>query len=236
MNIILAKLIDLQKLDTEIRHLEKESLKIPLEISKDLAVFQEKEKQLLDVKNLISELQKLKRGQERDVETKDTEITKLNGQLSQISTNKEYSILLFEIENKKKEKTRIEETELETMYKIEVHENNIKNTEKTFSEEKNKLEIEKKIKEEKINKIKITIEEKKQNRTELVKDIPKDTLFMYERILRSKEGIALSKIDFTKEICLGCNMSLPPQLINEVKPNKKLINCDKCGRFLYWED
>ena len=236
MNIILAKLIDLQKLDTEIRHLEKESLKIPLEISKELAVFQEKEKQLLDVKNLISELQKLKRGQERDVETKDTEITKLNGQLSQISTNKEYSILLFEIENKKKEKTRIEETELETMYKIEVHENNIKNTEKTFSEEKNKLEIEKKIKEEKINKIKITIEEKKQNRTELVKDIPKDTLFMYERILRSKEGIALSKIDFTKEICLGCNMSLPPQLINEVKPNKKLINCDKCGRFLYWED
>ncbi|MDD5772471.1 MAG: C4-type zinc ribbon domain-containing protein [bacterium] len=236
MNIILSKLIDLQKMDTEILNLKKDSLKIPLDINNDLTVFHAKEKQLLDTKNLISELQKLKRDQEREIETKDTEITKLNSQLSQISTNKEYSTLIFEIENKKKEKVKIEETELEVMYKIETQEKNIKNEEKIFSEEKNKMDKEKKIKEEALNKINNVIEEKIQQRTVLMKDIPKEILFKYEQILRSKEGIAVAKINFTREVCLGCHMSLPPQLINEVKPNKKLLNCDKCGRFLYWED
>jgi predicted nucleic acid-binding Zn-ribbon protein len=236
MNIILSKLIGLQKIDTEILRLEKDSHKIPLDINRDLKAYHDKEKQLTDTKNLISELQKLKRNQERETEVKDTEIAKLNSQLSQISTNKEYSTLIFEIENKKKDKIKIEETELETMYKIEIQEKNIKSEEKIFSEEKNKLDLEKKLKEEALNKIKSVIEEKIQHRAELLKDIPKDILFMYEQILRSKDGIAVSKINFTKEVCLGCHMSLPPQLINEVKPNKKLLNCDKCGRFLYWED
>ncbi|MFH1288644.1 MAG: C4-type zinc ribbon domain-containing protein [bacterium] len=236
MNIILSKLIDLQKIDAEILSLEKESHKIPQEINRDLTALQDKENQLLNTKNAISDLQKEKRGHERNVEAKDTEIAKLNSQLSQITTNKEYSILLFEIENKKKEKGKLEEAVLEAMYKIEGQEKNIKNDEKILSDYKNALNAEKKLKEEELNKIKKTIEEKKQYRTELVKDIPKDTLFSYEQILHSKEGIAITKIDFNKEICLGCYMSLPPQLINEVKPNNKLVNCDKCGRFLYWED
>ncbi|MEW6088632.1 MAG: C4-type zinc ribbon domain-containing protein [bacterium] len=236
MNTILAKLIDLQKLDTEILHLEKEAQKIPQEIDKNSAAFQEKEKQLSNAKNLVSDLQKEKRSFEREIEAKDTEISKLNSQLSQITTNKEYSTLLSEIENKKKEKGKIEEAVLEIMYKTELQEKNVKNEDKIFSEEKNKLEMEKKIKEQELNKIKISIQEKKQYRAGLVKDIPRDTLHMYEQILRSKDGIAVTKIDFSKEICLGCYMSLPPQLINEAKSNNKLVNCDKCGRFLYWEE
>lgn len=236
MNTILSKLIDLQKIDTEISRLEKESHKIPDEISRDLAEFQGEEKQLSDAKNLVSDLQKEKRGSERNVETKDAEIEKLNSQLSQVATNKEYSILLFEIENKKKEKGKLEEAVLETMYKIETQEKNIKNGQKILSENKNRLDAEKKLKEEKLDKIKNAIEEKRQCRAALTNDIPRETLFIYERVLRSKEGLAVTKIDFGKEVCLGCYMSLPPQLVNEAKPNNKLVNCDKCGRFLYWED
>lgn len=236
MNTTLSKLIDLQKIDTEISRLEKEAHKIPEEINRELAAFEEKEKQLSDAKNLVSALQKEKRSNERNVETKDAEIEKLNNQLLQVTTNKEYSILLFEIENKKKEKGKLEEAVLETMYKIETYEKNIKNDQRILSENKNKLDAEKKLKEEKLDKIKKDIEEKRQCRVALANDIPKETLFIYERVLRSKEGLAVTKIDFGKEICLGCYMSLPPQLVNEAKPNNKLVNCDKCNRFLYWED
>jgi len=33
--------------------------------------------------------------------------------------------------------------------------------------------------------------------------------------------------------CQGCNMNVPPQVINEVKMKNELIICENCSRILY---
>ncbi|HIE27455.1 TPA: hypothetical protein EYP66_09230, partial [Candidatus Poribacteria bacterium] len=49
------------------------------------------------------------------------------------------------------------------------------------------------------------------------------------RIRRGKSLLALV-VDNT---CGGCNMTIPPQTINEIRQRKELINCGSCSRILY---
>ena len=58
-------------------------------------------------------------------------------------------------------------------------------------------------------------------------------LSQYERILERKEGSAL--VPVRGNACSGCNMVLPPQAINEVQMNTRLIPCESCARILYIE-
>lgn len=235
MDTQLSALIELQKLDTEIFQLEKKIKIIPEELDKSMSDVKEKENKLNEEKTSISELQKKKRNAEMTLQTKESEIDKLNTQLFEVKTNKEYSAMLSEIENKKKEKTRLEDSILEIMDEIEKTEIAQKQNEKEVLEEKNKLEKEKKVKEEEAHQLQKIIDGKKTIRAEITKNISPEVLAKYEKLIKSKEGTAVVPIDFKNEACLGCYMGLPPQVINEVRLNNKLINCDKCGKFLYWD-
>ena len=45
-----------------------------------------------------------------------------------------------------------------------------------------------------------------------------------------------SSRDGPADACGGCNMNLPPQVINEIMMKKNLIFCESCARILYIEE
>ena len=55
--------------------------------------------------------------------------------------------------------------------------------------------------------------------------------FVYERIVKSKDGLAV--VSVANEACQGCFRVLPPQVINEINMMEGLIVCESCARMLY---
>jgi len=68
-------------------------------------------------------------------------------------------------------------------------------------------------------------------RNELLGKLPKPLLFNYEKLKkRYKRAIVPVKDD----VCLGCFMHVPTQLITRGRSDQSVINCEGCGRVLYW--
>lgn len=66
---------------------------------------------------------------------------------------------------------------------------------------------------------------------ELTLKIDKPLLFNYEKLKkRYKRAIVPVKDD----VCLGCFMRVPTQLITRGRSDQHVINCEGCGRILYW--
>ncbi len=70
-------------------------------------------------------------------------------------------------------------------------------------------------------------------RDSLSREVPKDLLADYEKLLRHRSGLAVAPVG-PAGICGGCRMALTPQRLQEVKRQSALLTCESCGRFLYW--
>lgn len=74
-------------------------------------------------------------------------------------------------------------------------------------------------------------EQLQEARNELTEKINRPLLFNYEKLKkRYKRAIVPVKDD----VCLGCFMRVPTQLITRGRSDQEVINCEGCGRILYW--
>ena len=60
--------------------------------------------------------------------------------------------------------------------------------------------------------------------------------FYYEGISREGEkikgDILISPVK--NSVCMGCNMTIPPQLSNELQKFNKFLFCPYCKKIVYW--
>ena len=112
---------------------------------------------------------------------------------------------------------------------------------KTISKEKEFLKTEeaslaedKKRLNEEADRIKTELDKLKVQRLELAGKVEKTTLAKYERIVRSKGGLAV--VPVANESCGGCFRMLPSQVINEVRMKTDIVFCENCARILYIEE
>ena len=103
----------------------------------------------------------------------------------------------------------------------------LKEEEKKFLDQKNKLE-------ERIKEIDSRIAQLEAQRKQIIPGIDQKMLFEYERILHSREGLAI--VTVKNNSCGGCNMLLPPQVINLIKMYEEIVTCDVCNRILYLKE
>ena len=70
-------------------------------------------------------------------------------------------------------------------------------------------------------------------RSELAGKLSKPLLYNYENLTkRYKRAIVPVKDD----ICLGCFMRIRTSLITRGRSDQEVIDCEGCGRVLYWYD
>jgi predicted nucleic acid-binding Zn-ribbon protein len=72
-------------------------------------------------------------------------------------------------------------------------------------------------------------------RTTRAKALPVALLASYERIMKARGGTAVASVG-AASICGGCRMSIRPQALLELRNAVGLMNCESCGRFLYWQE
>lgn len=227
-------LVELQGLDTHIFRLEDGLEAIPETIKNKEDEFKEKDASLKKLDDELKALQVKRKEKEGDLAAKEGNIKKFQQQQNLVKTNKEYSALRDEIGRAKADNSIIEEEILKLFYEIESENKKIaaekeflKGEEAKFIEEKKRLLAE-------ADGMKGELAGLKSQREALAARVDKNILKRYERIVKSKDGLAV--VTIVDEACQGCFRVLPPQVTNEVKMNEELVVCEYCTRILYIEE
>lgn len=224
-------LLSLQNLDRRLIALAQDLEKLPQEEARARAKLADDEKAVADAKDTVNkgeiELKKL----ELDAETRKTTIGRLKTQQFETRKNEEYQALAHEVERYEKEVDELETQELEIMERIDQARETLKqaqdglaNTQKRVDEDLSSIRQRHDIK-------KAEQDELQAQRDTLAAEIPESALPLYDRLMKSKNGLAIAEMKEGK--CEGCHMKLIPSTVASVQNGKELTRCEDCGRILY---
>ena len=75
------------------------------------------------------------------------------------------------------------------------------------------------------------LQELEGERTRLSAEIPPDPLALYQRLFSKKGDSAIAPLEH--EICGGCHMKVPSQIVANTRAGQEITQCPQCGRILY---
>ena len=231
---LINNLKELQSVDKTIFAFKKQLSEIPVRLK---AMDSEAEAAASKVKQKEEERKNFQlrhKEKEIDLEQKEGAIKKLQGQLYQVKTNKEYTALEKEIAGLGADKSLLEEEILSLLDEIDAAEKAVNEEKGGFEAQKKKIDAEKKEIDSEKTGIQKGLAEAEERRKAITPLIDKETLSRYERILHGKDGIAI--VPVVGENCGGCYMNLPPQVINEIRIKENIVYCERCARMLFTDD
>ncbi len=226
-------LLKLQKLDDEIDDLRTEEESIP-ETKQELEEGLESLKQKVqEAKDNSIEFAKKRKELEVDLEAMTEKKNKFKTQLFQVKSNREYEALQHEISALDEKGSGIEDLILGILDEAEQASVMIKEEESRLGEESSKTKSEQKRLDESLKKITGEIAIKLDERTRLLVDADKMLIKRYERIRESKNGLAVTSVE--NGACGGCFRRIPPQEMQNLKRDERIITCEGCGRIIIWK-
>ncbi|MCM8757730.1 MAG: C4-type zinc ribbon domain-containing protein, partial [Candidatus Omnitrophica bacterium] len=128
----------------------------------------------------------------------------------------------------------IEDKILEILDRIDAKKIEIENGKRELVNEEQKFNTERSKIQARIKEIEDTLINLESQRKIATSKIESQILAQYERILKNREGLAIVKVN--NNACQGCNMTVPPQVINLIKMYERIISCEICQRLLYLEE
>lgn len=225
-------LVELQKIDAGIYRSKKELKSQPALKQKIETDFDRKKASLKAAEEELKTAQLKQKEKEGDLQSKEEKIKKLQAQLYQLKSNKEYTAMEMEIRGLKADNSVLEEEILKLLDVVDlVRAKVVKEKERLTGEERLMKEELAKLNQEALR-INAEITALEENRKVFSPNIDKKLISQYERILKGREGLAL--VPVRNNSCGGCHMELPPQRVNEIQIADKLIVCESCARILYW--
>lgn len=227
-------LVQLQKIDSEIYALKDEKKAKPEETKAIEASFEEKKKNLAALEKTSLDLQKQKKDKELELGTKEENTKKLQTQLYSLKTNKEYQAMLQQIEDSKADASVIEDKILEFLEKMDKIKSEVDQEKKKLQEEEKIFNSQKEKVETRVKEIDARLAQLEAERKRLTPEVDPKILAQYERILANRDGLAI--VAANNNSCQGCNMFVPPQVINLIKMYERIITCEICNRILYIQD
>ncbi len=233
MNQLLTLLIKLQTVENLLEDMKKEKDDLP-KLVKDI------EKRLSLEKEELNKLQKrekdleiTRRAKEKYLIELGEKITDRKSKLFKVKTNEEYSALLKEIENLKKEVSDTEDEVIKILYETEECKKLIEQKEKELKELEKILNDKKLELNEKLNVLENKINELQKEKEDILNSLDEKTKSMYIKLKETKGKVIVPTID---KKCMGCFMAIPIQVYLEVKKGETLVTCPQCGRILYYEE
>jgi len=227
-------LLILQDRDRRLLAITKDLEKIPLDetraksrLAADEAAVKKSHDALMDSGLLVKKT-------ELDAETRRTTIKRLKNQQFETRKNDEFQAFKHEIERYEKELDQLETKELEAMEVTDQFRALFHEAEAALAKTRSYVDDDlQRIAERKArllaDRAEVTAE-----RANLATAVPAEILPLYDRLMRSKDGLALAPLDEGK--CGGCHMKLIPSTVINVQSGQEITRCEDCGRILYTDD
>jgi uncharacterized protein len=227
-------LVNLQKIETEIIRLQSVIATVEKEKNILSARLREFETQLNAQKQALLEiLQQCKEG-EQEIKVVDDRIIKSNETLRMVKTNKEYQVLLREVDDNKKRKDILEDHLLALYDQREAADIQVKESQAQFLQLKEQIHAQQAEIEKKTVDDKELLEDLQEQQKTIGQSLDPALMNRFRRIAKMNKGQAVAQV--RNESCMGCFMNVPPQLCIEVQRANQLISCPQCSRILYHVD
>lgn len=227
-------LIQLQRIDARLAGFREQEGKISSRLEKDLQEVELLKSRFKEAQAIFDKTQREKKDKEDEIAVQEQTILKTQARLKDLKTNKEYQAHLHEIDALKKGRSALDEAVLLLMDRLEALKSDMDLQQKEIEEKSGKVQEKQKEIDAEISGMqgeKVQIEEERKS---ISGRVSKKLLEQYAYLLTSRKGAAVAAL--SGNTCQGCHMSLPPQLVAEVKRNDKLLTCTYCARLLYWQD
>jgi predicted nucleic acid-binding Zn-ribbon protein len=228
---LLTELIALQNVEIEIFKAEEGLREIPKGVEEIESIIHARKSSIDAIDEEIAAFEERKIPLEAELKENQDLLDAADARIKRIKTNKEYLALQREMDLAKKRKADIEEQILNIMDKIEKKTTEKERIQKSFDTDKIILEEKKGKLTTQIKDLEAVLDGFKGQDEDLRKSVDASLLSKYDRIKRSKKGLAV--VECADGVCRGCHMHVPPQLFNELVRGERLITCPTCQRILY---
>lgn len=226
----LEALLVLQEKDRKIAKLRREIRDIPVRKAEVESQLDQAKAKLTEAREAQMQVQADLKQLEIEVEAHKEKMLRYKQQQMDAKTNDQYRALLIEEANEKKGITELEDRELELMEQLEASRKSIDEREAELKEEEDGIRDEQEMLEERLKDVKEDLEAQTEKRAKMAAGIDATLMVRYERIFANKGDFAVVRVE--NGHCRGCNMKLPPQVVNDAINPAKLVGCNFCGRML----
>lgn len=228
----LKLVIRLQDIDNRLVEVRREIATLP----KHIAVIEKKlvahERKLEADRAALAANLKERKKCEGDIQVQEQKISKLKDQTLQAKTNDQYRAFQHEVEFCEKEIRKCEDRILELMGESEPLDKNVKAAETALKAEKQQVETEKQQARERTAVDQRAMDELTKERAAIVAQINPSLYRQYERIAKTRNGVALAEA--VDERCTACHMTMRPQYYLDLKRGETILHCESCQRILYY--
>ncbi len=180
------------------------------------------------------EIEKEIKKRELEILTKQAQVARYRTQQMETRKNEEYAALDHQITAAQAAIAQLEERQLLLMEKKEFLQPALERAREIHQIEYKRVNTLLGTMEGRSKNLQARLEELQEERPRLTLAIEEDLLELYERLFKSKHGVALAAIEHG--VCRGCHMQVTTQIILSAKAEKEIIFCPHCGRFLYTEE
>ena len=228
----IEKLIELQELETRIRHATGRLEQLP----RDIAAMEDQlgatrsllDRQAAALDRIAAERRRL----EGEIQIIEDRISKYRSQLSDVKTNEQYKALLHEIDFHGERIGKMEDEILGNMEKEEGLREERLLLEQKLRKESAQVDREKQAVQKEIEETQVELDRLQGEAGSLIALIAPEIYGTYRKIATVRKGVALARAG---ENCRGCHVRIRPSVLGQVMAGKQIVFCDSCDRFLYWE-
>ena len=228
----LGLLRELQELDHRIAELTREISYLPKHIAEIESKLETHRRKLEADRASLAANQKERKRLEDDVKVQEGKTTKLRDQMSEAKTNEVYRAFQHEIDFAQAEIRKIEDRILDLMGEAEGLDQNVKTAEAALELETLEVEKEKKAAQQRTDEDRAEMSEDQKRRAAIAQAVRPPTLATYERVRRSRAGLAICAANDGR--CMGCNVILRLHFYQQVRSGDEVLTCEACGRILYY--
>ncbi len=227
-------LLILQDRDRRLLAISKDLEKLPQEEQRANHKLAGDQKAVADAKQAVTQLEIQLRTLELDVQTRKTTIARLKTQQFETRKNEEYQALAHEVVRYEKEVDQLETRELELMEEIDRLKSALKTAEANLAKTQSLVDEDLASIRQRQQKLLSQQQETSTERDTLTTQVPEAILPLYQRLMKTKNGLALARMHEGK--CEGCHMKLIASTVVAVQSGKEIVRCEDCGRILYLEE
>jgi predicted nucleic acid-binding Zn-ribbon protein len=232
MHADLERVIALQRLDSEAAAARKKLAEGPEREKAFEARIDAVKLAIADARAKLAANQEERRAIDKEVAVHQGRLSKYRDQAMAVKTNQEYHAIQHEIAHAQGEIKKHEDIMLERMVEADDLAATIKAAEAQLAAEQKTIDADRKKAQGEDAALQASLDALGAQRATLVSAIDRLVLAMYDIGVAKRQGIAVAAVK--DGICTICHVRLRPQMLNEVRRNDAIVQCESCQRIIYF--